>query len=73
LSGARSDYQIEKQVDSMDLCPLFDKLVARSSREVVEVPLVRPPIEPIPLTLETKSQETKSSLLNLKSKLNLKK
>lgn len=30
-----------------------------------------PPV--LPLTLETKPQETKSSLLNLKTKLNLKK
>jgi len=76
LSGSRSDYQIEKQVDSMDLCPLFDKLVARSSKEVKELIINKSnevESRPIPLTIETKTQETKSSLLNLKSRITLKK
>lgn len=80
LSGARSDFEIEKQADSMDLCPLFDKLVARSSREEKDkIPNLIPEIKDLPISresinlIETKPQETKSSLLNLRNKLNLKK
>lgn len=78
LSGARSDYEIEKQVDSMDLCPLFDKLVARSSKEVAQNQDTLDEVvkgmeeKPTALNLETKTQETKSSLLNLRTKLKLK-
>lgn len=79
LSGSRSDFQIEKQVDSMDLCPLFDKLVARSSREVeqkVESKAIMHPTllaDPVRIDVTNKTQEVKSSLLNLRTKLNLKK
>jgi hypothetical protein len=72
LSGARSDYQIEKQVDSMDLCPLFDKLVARSSKEVIESKAIEHPstlAAPITIDVTNKTQEVKSSLLKLKDRL----
>lgn len=72
LSGARSDYQIEKQVDSMDLCPLFDKLVARSSKEIIASKAIEHPstlAAPITIDVTNKTQEVRSSLLNLRNRL----
>lgn len=36
LTGSRSDYEIEKQVGELDLCPMMEQIIAKSGKSAVE-------------------------------------